>query len=240
MEPAVKQRYIPKPAAGRQLVIPDIHGCSQTFRALLAKVELQPQDQLFLLGDYINRGPDNVGVIQTILDLQAAGFSVFPLRGNHEQMAIDSHARRLKEPSQVNVLASRRMKPKGLVDEQGLLLPSYLNFFQSLPYYYELDDYFLVHAGFDFSQSQPLLHFEAMLWTNTMASTSAASLGKQIVRGHVTQGLPIIKEEVSTSSPIISLDNGCYRHSQTGMGNLLCLDLTHQTLTIQPYQEHYS
>ena len=42
---------------GRRLVITDIHGCAKTFKKLLDKVGLNENDQLFLLGDYINRGP---------------------------------------------------------------------------------------------------------------------------------------------------------------------------------------
>ena len=41
-------------------------------------------DQLFLLGDYIDRGQDSKGVIDYIIELQKE-FQVFPIRGNHEE-----------------------------------------------------------------------------------------------------------------------------------------------------------
>lgn len=45
-------------------VIPDIHGCLITFRHMVEKeINLQKNDQLFILGDFIDRGPDIKGVI---------------------------------------------------------------------------------------------------------------------------------------------------------------------------------
>ena len=79
----------PCPNGGRRLVISDIHGCHKTFSALLKKVQLNRNDQLFLLGDYISRGPNSGKVIDIILDLRYHGFDVFALRGNHEQMVLD-------------------------------------------------------------------------------------------------------------------------------------------------------
>ena len=69
--------------------ISDIHGCSETFNALLEKIGLNKSDELYLLGDYIDRGPDSRGVIDTILRLQEEGYQIHCLRGNHEQMLED-------------------------------------------------------------------------------------------------------------------------------------------------------
>ncbi len=47
---------------GQRWVISDIHGYAQTFQTLVReKIKLTRNDQLFLLGDYIDRGPDSVG-----------------------------------------------------------------------------------------------------------------------------------------------------------------------------------
>jgi len=70
----------------RQIAISDIHGCARTFQALLDKIQLSTNDQLYLLGDYIDRGPDSKGVIDTILGLINAGYRVQTLMGNHEKM----------------------------------------------------------------------------------------------------------------------------------------------------------
>jgi predicted MPP superfamily phosphohydrolase len=81
---------IPTPQEGRRFAIGDIHGCNLTLQALVKEqLQLTKQDQLFLLGDYVNRGPDSMGVLNFIMGLQAEGYQVFALRGNHEQMLLD-------------------------------------------------------------------------------------------------------------------------------------------------------
>ena len=68
--------------------IGDIHGGSQTLIALIRKIAPRRDDRVYLLGDYIDRGPDSKGVIDTIIRLQEAGCDIRPLRGNHEDMLI--------------------------------------------------------------------------------------------------------------------------------------------------------
>lgn len=68
-----------------QYAITDLHGCARTFRALLDKIRFSKEDELYLLGDYINRGPDSKGVIDHILELRESGHTVHCLRGNHQR-----------------------------------------------------------------------------------------------------------------------------------------------------------
>ena len=62
---------------GRRFVIPDIHGCYKSFKSLLDKIRLTKTDHLFLLGDYINRGPCSQLVLDLILDLLDSGYQIF-------------------------------------------------------------------------------------------------------------------------------------------------------------------
>ena len=67
----------------RILAISDIHGELGLLEELLLKVNYDPMnDQLFLLGDYIDRGPSSSGVLNLVSELQAKGARV--LLGNHE------------------------------------------------------------------------------------------------------------------------------------------------------------
>jgi len=68
--------------------IGDIHGNLSALDDLLSRVvpELQPADTLVFLGDYIDRGPDSRGCVESIVRLkEEADFSVVSLLGNHEQ-----------------------------------------------------------------------------------------------------------------------------------------------------------
>ena len=75
----------------RIIAIGDIHGCLKTLNFLLTeRIKLKNEDQVFLLGDYINRGPDSNGILELILNLKETGYSIFPIRGNHEEMHLNS------------------------------------------------------------------------------------------------------------------------------------------------------
>ena len=65
--------------------ISDIHGCCQTFRYMVeTELQITKEDELFLLGDYIDRGKDSKGVFDYIMQLQNDNFKVQCLMGNHE------------------------------------------------------------------------------------------------------------------------------------------------------------
>src|ERR1039457_2707378 len=75
----------------RRFVIGDIHGCSATLRRLVEEIiVLNRNDELYLLGDLIDRGPDTKGLLDFIFELSGQGFAVSSVRGNHEDMFLRS------------------------------------------------------------------------------------------------------------------------------------------------------
>jgi serine/threonine protein phosphatase 1 len=76
---------------GRDFVVGDIHGCFRKLEAELANLGFDPDlDRLFSVGDLVDRGPDSELVIEWL------GKPWFhPVRGNHEQMAVDFVYRQL-------------------------------------------------------------------------------------------------------------------------------------------------
>src|SRR5262245_49041694 len=73
----------------RLLAIGDVHGCSRALDALLLAVQLRPDDQVVMLGDYVDRGPDSRGVLGRVMALHATGHAV-ALRGNHELVMLSA------------------------------------------------------------------------------------------------------------------------------------------------------
>ena len=75
----------------RIFAIGDVHGCNATLHKLVTeKIQPGKSDHLCFIGDYIDRGPDSKGVVDYILQLEGEGFNIHTLRGNHEQIMLDS------------------------------------------------------------------------------------------------------------------------------------------------------
>ena len=51
----------------RTLVIGDIHGCDTALKTVVEMVDLQPDDTLITLGDYVDRGPDSKAVVDYLI-----------------------------------------------------------------------------------------------------------------------------------------------------------------------------
>lgn len=66
-------------------VISDIHGCYQTYLALLEKLGFCDDDTLFVLGDAMDRGPEPIKVIRDLMERP----NVFYILGNHDLMMLD-------------------------------------------------------------------------------------------------------------------------------------------------------
>ena len=65
-------------------VVSDIHGEYQMFLSLLKIIGFSEQDELFVVGDFLDRGPEP---IKLTLDLMGRE-NVWPILGNHELVAL--------------------------------------------------------------------------------------------------------------------------------------------------------
>jgi len=219
----------------RKFAISDIHGTRRTFLALLDKIQLTTADELYLLGDYIDRGPDSKGVIDEIWQLQAAGYQVHCLRGNHEQLLLDLIA----APTEYWGIAypDRQMyRSFGIKAAHDLPLV-YYEWMQQLPFFFTVDEYLLVHAGLNFRAAFPLLDRSAMLWIRDWRAVIDRSWlkGRIIVHGHTPTPRNVIENYLATvdQTPVLVIDNGCvYPHIQ-GMGSLCALELMERQLFFQ-------
>lgn len=74
-------------AVGRDFAVGDIHGCFSKLQRALDAVQFNPErDRLFSVGDLVDRGPESADV-----DVWLRKPWFHAIRGNHEQMAIDSY-----------------------------------------------------------------------------------------------------------------------------------------------------
>ncbi|MBC3542386.1 metallophosphoesterase [Rufibacter sediminis] len=205
--------------------ISDIHGCLATFRYLVEEeLKLQPTDTLYLLGDYIDRGPDSKGVIDFILELREKGYPVITLCGNHEELMLQAR----KEPEYPEIwLHNGGVETLKSFDTLSLeAIPAkYWTFLEELELYVELDDYLLVHAGFDFSLPNPFTDRRSMLWIRDFEVDKTVLGTRKIVHGHTPTYLTDI--QASLQEPLeddLNIDGGCVFTSRLGYLTALNLD----------------
>lgn len=219
----------------RTLVIADIHGCSRTFNKLLDVIGLERTDTLYLLGDYIDRGPDSRGVIETILQLQKDAFDVRPIRGNHEEMMFLAIRSGVFEDllEWLENGGNATLKCYGVQHPQDI--PNdHLDFLEGLPYYQISEHYVFVHAGLDFSIEDPfsVAGRIKMLWDRSGLVSPKKIGGRTLCSGHCTKKLDYIRKSLNTKH--IRLDNGCvYGTGIEGKGNLVAVHLETKKLIIQ-------
>ena len=221
---------------GRRFVIPDIHGFPKTLQSLINKLDLNTNDFIFFLGDYIDRGPSSAQVINIILDLQKKGFQVFCIKGNHEDDFLEHFEFEIKNK---NFRTKSKIQTFDLIDNDEII-GRYEKFLNSLHDFIELDDFFLVHAGFNFGIENPLKDRESMLRIRFMKPNT---LGKTVIHGHNVTRLSIIQDKIRQSENIIPLDNGLYysvafknfkeNTQDIDVGNLVCLELNSMELIRQ-------
>lgn len=191
--------------------ISDIHGCPKTFRLALERINFSHDDELFLLGDYVDRGPDSMGAIEAIWELEKAGYQMTCLRGNHEQMFLDAMMRGESSdeiPRQYQEQVARWMLGLG--------------------HYVETPGYFLVHAGLNFRSTDYLWDTNAMMWIRYWYDDIDLNwLGDRvIVHGHSPARMLEVSADIRhmQENQVVGIDTGCSQLAE-GMGYLTVLNL---------------
>lgn len=130
--------------AKRTIVVGDIHGCLDEFRALVERVGYrQGEDRLIIAGDLVDRGPDSAGVVRYAMSIGAEA-----IQGNHDAKLLRRRGHILK--STVNPHYRNPMFPD--MDQEhtiSQLSDIEIAWLSGLSYYIELPEYntIVVHAG---------------------------------------------------------------------------------------------
>lgn len=201
--------------------IGDIHGC---LRQMLEATEWAAADAeskganglVIFLGDYVDRGGDAPGVIETLMNgPKDSHMRWLPLKGNHDDMI----AKIWQDPE--HVLAGQWWEHGGqhtlmnygwdpLLDpvprHLGEWIPErHAAFLGSLPLHYEDDDRIYVHAGLRPGVPLAGQSEKDMLWIRKDFLNSEWDFGKTVVHGHTPHRRnPDVKEGR------VNLDTGCY------------------------------
>ncbi len=152
---------------GRTFAIGDIHGDLEKVRRIVDKFgELDADDTIVFIGDYVDRGPDSKGVVDFVRALPGrVPCKVVALRGNHEDAwlrVIDGGWPEFVMPRGngcLEALRSYQGKPPPKEDDTpeaedlapllkgSFFPPDVVAWMRSLPYFYEDRHAIYVHAG---------------------------------------------------------------------------------------------
>ncbi len=226
-------------------IIPDIHGCAQTLKALLeSMLRVTKHDELYFLGDYIDRGPDSKGVIDYLMELQCQRYNVHFIKGNHEDMCMkafeaDQKKKFLggKHPEQKEweaVGAKATLESFGVKHPREIPKP-YIDWMEKCLPFIELEEYILVHAGLNFNAKDPFEDTKSMMWIRNFKVDYNKSHGKKIIHGHipVDHSFMNLVVEQNENYDFIALDNGVFVTNKPGLGNLTAFNPDTKQLVAQ-------
>ena len=222
-------------------VMADLHGAFDKYKRMLETIDFREEDDLFVLGDVVDRGPDPVAILRDM----AARANVVPITGNHEVMALrvlrpllaeitaENYATQispyvmralteyLQNGGKTTLDGFRRLSPD---DREALA--SYLEEF--LPYEVVKTGgrtFYLVHSGLGaFSPDKAMEDYtleELAFLRPDYAARPFSDPNTFIICGHTPTLSLTGKAEIYRSGPWINIDCGaCFRE-----GRLACLRL---------------
>lgn len=215
----VVPQNIALPKNGRRIAIGDIHGCYYTFKNLLEnEIKIEKGDQLFLLGDYINRGNNSAKVLDYILILISEGFSIFPLRGNHEQKFLQAFE--LGWDYFEDFLLSY-----GSIDLFNEEVDKYIGFCSNLSYAYYSKGFFLSHCGISPFENSIVTDIRTMFSEINLQLDQKILKESKFVHGHIEKPFFEIEDAIQKRSKNLNIDAGCVYFDNPVFGYLLGLDL---------------
>lgn len=132
----------------RILVFGDIHGMFNRLMSLYEKLNVTDRDLLIFLGDYIDRGPENVKTLKWIM-CESQKDNVVALCGNHEEMLLTDIVTgnvKINAPNTLGDIARQKKIEPHFDDDVWVFL-------KSLPLSFEMEirgqKYFFCHGGVD-------------------------------------------------------------------------------------------
>ncbi len=197
----------------RAFIIGDIHGCLGMLNRLMDTIDWRPdRDRLIFLGDYIDRGTDSKGVVDFVLVLLNKSPFVQCLQGNHESGFLDFLSGGNINTFLIN--GGETTLKSYQRDGEILIPPDHISFYQSLRPWIELEDYYIVHAGFRPGVEIDDQSLEDLIWIRDPFIYSDYDFGKKVIFGHTPFYEPFVTHNK------ISLDTGAVYGNR-----LTCLEL---------------
>ncbi len=179
--------------SARTLVIGDIHGCDVALDVLLESLNVTADDTVVLLGDVVSRGPATRQCVERMLELRERCRLVF-IRGNHEEMMLDSIAGGGMEPVWLAHGGKEALASYG--GSYECIPAEHIEFLRSSIDYWETDAEIFVHANLEPGVPLEQQSREWRRWVRFLGFEEPHPSGKRVICGHTPQpsGVPVVIE----------------------------------------------
>ena len=176
----------------------DIHGALHKLQSLIARCEQHADGRALrfvFVGDYIDRGPQSCGVIQTLIALeQKMPDAVVALKGNHEAMLLAIIDGDFPAADWLPQCGAQTLLSYGVSDARDLPR-QHVDWLRALPLSHDDGRRFFVHAGVDPELPLDAQHEHDLLWIREPFLSDERDYGRLIVHGHtpVPDGIPELR-----------------------------------------------
>ncbi len=222
----------------RIYAIGDIHGRLDLLDAMLARIRAdlaaRPHSQplVVFLGDYVDRGPETRGVLETLIGLEAAGLPARCLLGNHDSYVLAY----LEDPDwsdrplhwlHTSMGGAATLASYGVPDAlEGAPRRTHAAFVEAFPrthldflngcgLWMRIGSYVFVHAGIRPGVAMEAQERDDLIWIREPFLSTNEDFGFKVVHGHT------IVPKVEHRPNRIAIDTGAVR---TGVLSCLVLD----------------
>lgn len=205
----------------RRIVIGDVHGHYDGLVALLDQIAPGGDDQVYFLGDLIDRGPRSADVVDLV-----RFHHFYCLLGNHEQMLLQSFPAAGQSSSLQSWLHSGGNSTIASYRDWDQLL-EHLEWIRELPLYKDLGDTWLVHAGLNPTMPISMQTANELCWIRDDFHSIREPYfqDKLVITGHtITFTLPgVAPGELAQGQGWLDIDTGAY-HPRSGWLTAIDID----------------
>lgn len=205
----------------RLIAIGDIHGCRTALETLIEEINPTAEDLIVTLGDYVDRGPDSRGVIDSLIEL-GRRTRLVGILGNHEQMMLEVLHSGRSHHAWLRYGGLETLESYGFNGDLDFLPPEHQTFLDSLGDFYRSEDFFFTHAAYDPELDLEEQEVEMLRWYSlTDGVPPQHCSGLTAVVGHTANR----DGEILDLGHLICLDTYCY-----GGGWLTAMDMNTRQL----------
>ena len=198
----------------RLIAIGDIHGEVEKLNSLIDRLDLQKQDKVIFLGDYIDRGMHSKEVIERILNLSKEIECVF-LKGNHEDMLLKTKITQSQDDIE-HWLLSGGISTYDNYGDYPAIFNTHGKFLDSLKLYHIEQNYMFVHAGINPKKELSEQTKDDLLWIREEFLDNSHNLPYKIIFGHTPFIEPLILNDK------IGIDTGCGKEKDLPLTAFIC------------------